>query len=161
MRKNSIVLYASLALNVALLVLVAWPHNEVVFGQVASTVGAYAAVSARSGAGVQDALWLANRTTGQLAIYMHVRDTASRKPIQLVETRDLRDDLDERQIGNLMLTATNVSDSRAIVFVIDTDSRRMVAYEYSHPNRTVTLLQQVDLTGTLAAPSTTEASSGQ
>ena len=150
MRGKSIILYVSLALNVILLVLAAWP----VSGQVPTSVGNYTAISAKGG-GNQDALWLANRSTGKMVIYQYELGRQD-NPVQVVGIRDLRADLEERQIGNLMLQTAGITGSTSVVFVIDTDSDRMVVYEYNRPNLTLTALQKIDLRADFAKKSGAE-----
>jgi hypothetical protein len=150
MKRRTVALYASVALNVALLVLAGWPRNDanVVLGQTASVVGSYAAISAKGG-GNQDALWLANRTTGKMVVFQYQLGSQN-DPVQIVGIRNLLADLEERQIGNLMLISTDVSTSNAIAFAIDTDSNKMAVYEYNRPNRTVDGIQKIDLTEAFA-----------
>ena len=162
MKPRSIVLYLSLALNVVLLVLFIIPRDDgLVFAATASSVGAYSGVSSLGG-GNQDALWLANRQTGTLAVLQYRLGT-SQNPVEVVGTRDLRSDLEVRNLGNLMLLETAVSSSSSVVFVIDTDYNRMAVYEYNRGEHIVNGIQKLDLTEVLgsgaAATTTTPAPS--
>jgi len=145
MKARSIALYASLAANVALLVLAVWPKTEynIAFGQAASTAGNYCAV-ASGGYGDQDAVWIANRVTGQLVAFQYQLGTQNR-PIQVVGQRDLRSDFEERQIGNLLLVGSTIANMSSAVFVVDTDSDKMVVYSYNRGAAAVEAIQQIDL----------------
>jgi hypothetical protein len=142
MRKSSVALCASIVLNIVLLVLLTWPGNFAM-GEVAGVLGNYAAVSAKGG-GSQDALWLANRAAGRLLVFQY-KLGGREDAVELVDNRDLRADLELRQLGSLMLVSAAVSDSRSNVYVIDTDADRMVVYSYDRSKRLVTLIQQTDL----------------
>jgi len=155
MKAKSTLLYVSLVLNAALLLVLAWPRpvENLAFGQVAAQIGAYAAVSAKGG-GNQDALWIANRTSGRMLVLQYqlgVQDS----PVEVVGVRDLRDDLNERQIGNLMLVTTDISASTAVVYVIDTDADKMAIYQYNRSNRAVDGIQRMDLREQLTGTATT------
>jgi len=147
MKAKRTVLYASLALNVALLVLLAWPsapQAQPLFAQVASRVGNYSAVSAQAG-GSRDALWVADRVSGTVAVYRYEYGGDDQPPLMLMDRRDLNVDLEEAQVGNLMLISTAISSSRTVVCAIDTDSERMVVYEYDPGEEYVEVLQKNDL----------------
>jgi hypothetical protein len=146
MKAKPVALFASIALNAALLVLVAWPRtssNTALAQQYGQVSGSFAAVSSKGG-GNQDATWIAERVSGALVVYQYQLGATS-NPILLVGTRDLKADLNERQIGNLMLIPANISDSRGVVYVLDTDSQRMAAYEYNRSDKTVSGIQRIDL----------------
>ncbi len=157
MKVKSTVLYLSVALNVALLVFLVLPRSadNLAFANVASIVGNYAAVTARSSSSAE-ALWLANRATGKLVIYQH-QSGFQDNPVEIADTIDLTVDLDERQVGNLMLVATDISSSTSAVFVIDTDSEKMAVYQYDKPNRTVKGIQRMDLRTTFGRTTDTSA----
>jgi hypothetical protein len=150
MRKSSVALCASVVLNIVLLVLLTWP-GSFVMGEVAAVVGNYAAVSANGG-GSQDALWLANRAAGRLLIFQY-KLGGKEDAVELVDSRDLRADLELRQLGNLMLVTAAISESRSNVYVIDTDADRMVVYNYDRSKGLVTLVQQTDLRAALTGGS--------
>lgn len=158
MKAKGMTLYASIALNAALLVLVAWPrtNDNTAFGQFGQITGSFAAVSTKGG-GNQDVMFLAERASGALLAYQYQLG-ANVDPIILVGARNLKIDLDQRQLGNIMLVPCNVSDSRGVVFVIDTDSQRSAVYEYIRSDRAVNGIQRIDLRADIqravAAPST-------
>jgi hypothetical protein len=145
MKARPVALYASIAFNAALLVLVAWPRHDsnVAFGQYGLAGGSFAAVSAKGG-GSQDATWIADRVSGALLVYQYSLG-AQADPIALVGSRDLRVDLEEKQIGNIMLIPASISDSRGLVYCLDMDSQHMVAYEFNRSTTTVTGVQKIDL----------------
>ena len=147
MKSKSIVLYASVAVNAALLVLLAWPRDNglnLAFAEGAATnVGNLSAAVSRGG-GEQDAVWIADRVSGRMVVYQYKLGEKV-DPIQLAGGRDLRVDLDERQIGQLMIVPANISSTRAVVLVIDTDSERIAAYEYSRSNDLLEGIQKIDL----------------
>lgn len=145
MKRKSLALYASVMFNAVLLVLVIWPadSDRFVLGQVASNVGPYAAVSSQMSSS-RDTLWLADRVSGMLIVFDYDQGDDER-PLQASGTRDLREDLIQRQVGNLMLISTNTSSSRSIVCVIDTDSEKMAVYTYDRGDRRIEPVQRVDL----------------
>jgi hypothetical protein len=147
MKSKSFVLYASVALNAALLVLLAWPRgndlNLALAQSVSTNVGNLSAAVARGG-GEQDAVWIADRVSGRMVIYQYeLGETVD--PIRLVGGVDLREGLDERQIGQLMLLPSAFSSSRATVYVIDTDSERAAIYYYDRSKGVVEGVQRIDL----------------
>ncbi|MHC4713143.1 MAG: hypothetical protein ACYTAN_07715 [Planctomycetota bacterium] len=145
MKARSWTLYVSLALNVALLILVLRPASDdrMVFGQVAASGGNFAAAASQAGSS-RDALWLADRVSGTLVVYDYTlgRDEA---PLQWVERRNLRDDLELRQLSEIMVVPMNYSSSRSIVCVIDTASERMAVYSYDISNKRINAVQRNDL----------------
>jgi len=145
MKARPVALYASIAFNAALLVLVAWPRHDsnLAFGQYGLAGGSFAAVSAKGG-GSQDATWIADRVSGALLVYQYSLG-AQENPVSLVGSRDLRVDLEEKQIGNIMLIPASISDSRGLVYCLDMDSQHMVAYEFVRSTATVTGVQKIDL----------------
>ncbi len=145
MKAKSLVLYLSIALNVALLVLAVRPATEykIAYGQVAQNAGAYSAVSSQAG-GSQHALWIADRVSGNLAVFQYELGV-DESPFQVMDRRDLREDLQERTIGNIMMISANTSSSNSVVCVIDTDSERMAVYRYDRPNRRIEAVQRSDL----------------
>ncbi|MCD6405298.1 MAG: hypothetical protein J7M19_05695 [Planctomycetes bacterium] len=147
MKGKQVALYISVALNAALLVLLSVPgdENRLVLGQVSSNVGAYAAVSSEVSGGNQDALWLADRVSGMLVVYQQRIGTRDKKPFQMMDRRSLRDDLDERQVGNLMMLTAKISSSNSVVCVIDTDSERMAVYEFDRSDRRIKPVQYNNL----------------
>ncbi len=157
MKGKQVALYISVALNAALLVLLSVPGDEhrLVLGQVASNVGAYAVVSSEVSGGNQDALWLADRVSGTLLVYQQRIGTRSERPFQIMARRNLRSDLRERQVGNLMLVTAKISSSNSVVCAIDTDSERMVVYEFDRNARRINLVQQNNLLVDLGKAGTT------
>jgi len=151
MKAKTVILYASLALNVALLVLVAIPRSQdnLALAQATANVGTYSAVASKGG-GSQQALFIANKVSGTMVIYQWQLG-AQQNPIQLVGVRDLKVDLNERQLGNLMLIAADISDTRSAVFAIDTDSDRCGVYEYSRSDKRVNGVQLLDLRADLSS----------
>ena len=150
MKTKQVVLYASMALNVALLVLVAWPRqSNVVLGQVGVTAGTFAAASTKEGA-TTEATWIADSASGTLLVYDY--DLTTRK-VAVAMSRNLRKDMEAAQLGNLMLVPSQISDTRGLMYVVDTSSQHMVVYEYSRANGFAGG-QQVDLGADLhpAAP---------
>jgi hypothetical protein len=145
MKAKSIALYASIAANVVLLVLAVWPKTDynIALGQAASTAGNYTAVASK-GDSDQDVVWLANKVTGQLVVFQYQLENQD-EPIQVVGQRDLRTDLEERQVGNLLLVGSSISSMRSVVCVADTDSDKMVVYSYTRSNRLVEGVQRIDL----------------
>ena len=145
MKRKSIALYASVIFNAVLLVLVIWPadSDRFVLGQVASNVGPYAAVSSRMSSS-RDTLWLADRVSSTLVVFDYDQSDDQR-PLQVAGTRNLREDLVQRQVGNLMLISSNTSSSRSIVCVVDTDSEKMAVYTYDRGDRRIEPVQRVDL----------------
>lgn len=142
MKAKGIILYASIGLNILLLALMVWPGGEGQ-AQVAAKVGNFTAVSAKGG-GSQDALWVADRVSGRLTVYQYELG-ARDEPVRIVGTRNLRDDLEQRQIGNLMLISSDISSTRAAVYAIDTDSERMAIYEYNRSDLAIDGIQKRDL----------------
>ena len=47
-----------------------------------------------------------------------------------MDVQDLRQDLDEAQVGDLFLISVGISSSNSVVCVIDTDSEKMAVYEF-------------------------------
>ena len=102
MKSKSFVLYASLALNVALLVIAFRPGDadRLVLGQAVAKAGNYAAASSQSGSS-RDAMWLADRVSGSLVVFDYALSSAADKPLQVAERRNLRQDLNVRQLGEI------------------------------------------------------------
>ncbi len=145
--KGKAVLYASLALNVVLLVVLAVPRgadlNLAKAEAVSVNVGSLAATVSRGG-GEQDAVWIADQVTGMMSVYQY--DLSSQTdPVKLIATIDLRTGLQSRQLGPLMLLPSAISSNRAIVFAIDTNSQRSAIYYYDRSAGTVTGEQRIDL----------------
>ncbi len=156
MKARSWTLYVSLALNVALLILILRPASDdrLVFGQVAASGGNFAAASSQA-AGSRDALWLADKVSGTLVVFDYTLGN-SEAPLQWVERRNLKDDLELRQLSEIMIVPMNYSSSRSIVCVIDAASERMAVYSYDANNKRIETVQRndlrIDLGKTQAAP---------
>lgn len=148
MKTRSTALYVSVALNAVLVAAVVFlprTRYDVAFGQVAESSGAYSAVSTKSGGGSRDVLWMADRASGRLAAYQYVLSSRAESPLQRMDVRDLRQDLLEAQVGNLLLISVGISSSNSLVCVIDTDSEKMAVYEFDPSSDTIQGIQQTDL----------------
>lgn len=145
MKGKSIVFYASIALNVILLAFLAIPQaqDRFAFGQVSSNVGALAAATSMATSS-RDVFWLADRVSGTLIAYDYDQGD-DEQPLQWAQRRSLREDLEQRGIGPLMLLPMRTSSSHSAVMVIDTDSERMVVYTYNLQDRAIIPIQKNDL----------------
>ena len=145
MKGKSFAFYVSVAFNVALLVLVLWPGGweRTAQAQVAARSGNLVAASIQAGSS-RDALWVADRASGRLLVF-DFELNAKGDPLQVGAARDLRADLETRQLGNLMMVPMKISSSRSAVVVIDSDAQRMGVYTYDLNKRIITPLQGTDL----------------
>lgn len=145
MKGKSIVFYVSIALNVILLAFLAIPQaqDRFAFGQVSSSAGALAAATSQASSS-RDVLWLADRVSGTLVAYDY-STTNDERPLQWAERRSLREDLQQRSLGPLMLVPMRTSSSRSAVMVIDSDSERMAVYRYDLQDRAIIPVQRNDL----------------
>ena len=150
MKLPKAVLYMSLALNIALLIIAVQPKTEynVALGQTTAQGGKYAAASYKVG-GSRDALWVAERDSARLLLFQYETSSSSELVMPLQASRDLRADLEQQRVGNLIMLTPSISSSRSLLCVIDTDSGRMVLYEYNTSNNIIELLQQTDLSAAL------------
>ena len=137
MKGKSIVFYASIALNVILLAFVAIPQaqDRFAFGQVSSSAGALAAATSMATSSM-DVFWLADRVSGTLVAYDYDQGD-DEQPLQWTQRRNLKEDLEQRGIGPLMLVPMRTSSTRSALMVIDTDSERMAVYAYNFQDHTI------------------------
>jgi len=151
MKTKSFALYVSAALNVALIVLVLWPAagpDRFAIGQVAASAGAYSAAAVQTGSS-RDSLWVADKASGILAVFDYSLSSKDPQPLQVGDRRNLNEDMELRQLGNLMVVPMKRSSTRSLVCVIDTDSERMVVYSYDLNDRVVEVIQRNDMRVTL------------
>ena len=145
MKVKSTAFYASVVLNVLLLAFLAAPQarDRFAFGQVSSSVGAFAAASSQSSSS-RDAFWLADRVSGTLVAYDY-DTTRDEMPLAWAQRRSLREDLQQRNLGPLMIVPMRTTSNRSAVMVIDTDSERMAVYTYDPQDRAIVPIQRNDL----------------
>ncbi len=145
MKTRSLALYGSIALNALLVALLLIPGQDsrYAFGEVSASQGALAAASSQISSS-RDAFWLADRVSGTLVVYDYP-PTVGDVPLERVERRNLREDLQQRALGPLMIVPMRTSSTRSVVMVIDTDSERMAVYSYDVSNRVINAVQRNDL----------------
>ncbi len=146
MKAKSWALYASVAFNVVLAILLCRPGGEerFVFGQVTASGGNYAVAASPAG-GSRDALWLVDKASGTLVVFDYTIGSGEDVPLQSVEKRNLRDDLQIRQLSEILMVPVNYSSSRSVICVIDTASERMAVYRYDQNYRRIETVQRNDL----------------